>query len=150
MGHFQTFSKKNRKNFVKISGHGRPEILTKFFSRPKWPKKVSDKNRFSCVLGHFQTFSKKKCQKIVPSKKNHGPTPHQHLTYAAQLNAIPPNTQLGRPTANQTHPDTHIQVQPHIPNPKSAQTATLWLPAFSNSKATRTRTRQIHERRACQ
>ena len=150
MGHFQTFSKKNRKNFVKISGHGRPEILTKFFSRPKWPKKVSDKKSFFMRFGPFPDFFKKKLSKNCPVQKNHGPTPHQHLTYAAQLNAIPPNTQLGRPTANQTHPDTHIQVQPHIPNPKSAQTATLWLPAFSNSKATRTRTRQIHERRACQ
>ena len=64
-GSFPDFFKNNWKNLVKISGDGRPEILTKFFSRPKWLKKLSDKNYFSDILGHFQTFSKKNRKNFV-------------------------------------------------------------------------------------
>ena len=78
------------------------------------------KSIFICFES-FPDFSKFFFSKITRPKHNQGSTPHQHLTYVAQLNAIPPNTQLSRPPATQTHPDTRIQVQPHTPNPKSAQ-----------------------------
>ena len=86
----------------------------------KWPGPKKFKSVHPTNISHTLRYSTPSHQ-TWPGLKNQVPTPHQHLTYNACLNAIPPNTQLGRPTANKTHHDTRIQIQPHTPNPKSAQ-----------------------------
>ena len=59
------FQKKNWKNLVKISGDGRPEILTKFFSRPKWLKKKFPTKIIFQIFWVISRLFRKKIEKTL-------------------------------------------------------------------------------------